>query len=639
MKITFVIDSSSSSSSSSLSFAHTSKEMNQPPQPQQRALPSISHLLPEHFNSAAFHQQRIKPNRLIQQPHPLLHTQPHLQPIYVQYQPIYNPIGQFHPNIAPQQIRPRPSFAFDSFKLDKTIQPFPTVVAPPVKKVKIEPEPPAPLDAAVKACIEAAKALIPETSMTVGSGSTETIVKTNKSQLGQSQQHQQICLNFRNFSINLGTRATNLTSNQYGTATADKSHFASVMNDSVICTSLGVLEHFSDEYQPTVNNKLKPLKFMEFLQERFQMHFCGSKSVLNQLKRLPDTEQIAIVYRMSEALRREYGHLGELHLLLKGPILGIAIYQRESGKRTYSNSMYTGRFVSPDLDLIVASGSNHDVIKSGIQDGDLIIQFRGNCLRVCDALAAQLISVPAGSDLDEIVEVFNSKLDPKIANIASVSVLGSKFDEFYLQDHQIQHSLHTERKGLLAIDQPWSYAITKHCFVLRPYLAMLYADASKINRFCPTIEFVIRKAASQSLLGIPLTEGLTNLSEVQHMTGVMIRPNGKLRYWGTGGAFVVLVDRRDASSGNWPITFPGLEDVSQVQWRSDSPVSVGEVDYHPGQMIFLMCPSVRKYWKADEIRDILGRPNRTCPEKLTNLLARLTDEVSLRSGIGAFDII
>jgi hypothetical protein len=251
----------------------------------------------------------------------------------------------------------------------------------------------------------------------------------------------------------------------------------------------------------------------------------------------------------------------------------------------------------------------------------------------------QLATIPAGSDLDDLVEAVNINLTPKTGNIISVAIFGAAFDEFYTQPHQIRHALHTERKGLLAVDQPWAYAITKHSFLLRPYLAMIYADASKINRFCPTIEFVIRKAASSIILGRPLTDSLRKLSEVQHQAGAIIRPGGKLRYWGTGGAFLVLIDRRDPTTGSWPISFPGLDSDARMIWRSDSSIPVGEVNYHVGQMLFLMCPSVRIHWQPEELVELLGRPNRTISEKLSTLISRFTDESAFRSGIGAFEIV
>lgn len=592
-------------------------------------------------------------------------------------------------------MRPRPPmFTVQSFKLDKHVRGFPpdpTVAAQMAKKARAEK--PVELDPAVQACIAAAKALSQESSSSVSNGSSidvssgsglssgegaVTSAAASVSETGSSVANSsaaatfhshlhcvpqqlsssgggahQISLNFRNFAITLGPRATNLTSNQYGTATADKSHYAAVMTDTLICTTLGLLEHFSDEYKPTVNNKLKALKFMEYLQERFQMHFCGSRSMADRLQRFPEKEELAVVYRMPDSLKAQYGHRGGLHVLRLGWSVGVAVYRASTGERLYSNSLASGgRFVAEGVQASALSDSSrfhHDVL-DGVEDGDFALIFRGCALPACDALAKQLAALPPSSDLDELCERTNAGLSFKDGNIAIATVIGSAFDEFYAQPHQFRHIVHTERKCQLSIEQPWIYAITKHAFLLRPYLAMIYADASKINRFCPTIEFIVRKVSSPSAMSRFLMPSLSKLSEVQHMAGVLLRPEGKLRYWGTGGAFIALVDRRDPA--NWAVSIPGFDEYSSSAsahtatatattslWCSETHLPVGEVNYHIGQLIFMLCPAVRLYWKRDELVELLSKPNMATSEKLSKLISRFTDERDFRSGVGAFEII
>ena len=608
-------------------------------------LPSIAQILPEHFP-----QRR----RIVLLPFP--------QPNSLHRPPPYNyvPVNlnlQHHSRNCPAthvtsanmarnhpQTQP-PGQMFSTFKLDKHQQPAKRRPSdskqPPLsKRAKGDSNSPAEgsggLDATVQACIAEAKARCAETirddSVTTRQDAAEA--------LKPADPVQQISFNFRNFSLTLGPKATNLTSNQYGTATADKTHYAAVMTDSLLCTSLNLLEAFTDEYKPTVNNKLKALKFMEFLQERFQLHFCGSRSIDDRLAgEAAVGEDVVVAYRMPESLLGQYGHRGSFHVLRQGSGVGVAIYR--GSQRLYSSCPSAGRFVSPRLEsLAMAMGADrsHDVLK-GVERGDCVVIYRGGGVRVADVLAGELAGRPVGSDLDASVDRLNASLNSKSAVIVLTAVLGDTFDELYAQPHQLRHIVHTERKGHLAIDQPWPYAITKHSFLLRPYLAMIYADASKINRFSPTIEFIVRKAMAGEASGRCLTERLEKLSEIQHMAGVVLVAGDQLRFWGTGGAFLILVDRRDARSGCWPVSFPGLQYCSPSQWRSNAPLPVGQVEYHVGDLVFLLCPAVRRYWNRDELAELLGRPNKTISEKLSTIVSRFTDERAFRSGVGAFEIV
>ena len=94
--------------------------------------------------------------------------------------------------------------------------------------------------------------------------------------------------------------------------------------------------------------------------------------------------------------------------------------------------------------------------------------------------------------------------------------------------------IHVEKRDILPSMNPGSYAITKHTLVVRPYLAMLYSDASKINRFSPTIEFILKKAKA-ALLGESILKYL-EVEEIQHMAAGMI-VGDKLKYWATRGCF------------------------------------------------------------------------------------------------------
>ena len=273
-----------------------------------------------------------------------------------------------------------------------------------------------------------------------------------------------------------------------------------------------------------------------------------------------------------------------------------------------------------------------------LRDDDLIMICRGyvdNLEDEADSLAEDASKIPPGGDLDDLLPPQGHVLDDLKGETATIlAVLGSEFDENMLKgaQYRVRHVIHVEKSGHTAIDEPWPYAITKHTLVLRPYLAMLYSDASKINRFSPTIEFVLKKAKA-SPLGESILKFLGKLSEIQHMAAGLV-VGDKLRYWATGGAFIIHLRRENPKSTEWAIRFPGLTSWSM---RELPVIPISEMLVEDGDCLLLCCPEIRLSWSENEIISVI-KSRALWPEKFQILTNRLKEEKNSKNGIGFFEI-
>ena len=273
-----------------------------------------------------------------------------------------------------------------------------------------------------------------------------------------------------------------------------------------------------------------------------------------------------------------------------------------------------------------------------LQDDDLVMICRGyadNLEDEADPLAEDASKVPIGGDLDSVLPPPGHFLDGFKGETATIlAVLGSEFDKCMLQGakHRIRHVVHIEKSGDTAFDEPWPYAITKHTLVLRPYLAMIYSDASKINRFSPTIEFILKKAKAAPV-GEPIPRILGKLSEIQHMAAGLIIGD-ELRFWATGGAFIVHLRRENPKSFEWDIRFPGL-----ISWspRDQLLIPIGDIPVLDGDCLLLCCPEIRYNWGQEEIVSVI-QSRSSWPEKFKILTKRLKEERNSKNGLGFFEI-
>lgn len=428
---------------------------------------------------------------------------------------------------------------------------------------------------------------------------------------------------FRNFAIQMGSRATNLTSNQHGTAMADKQHHSAVMTDVAMIVSIDAPSLFPN-YRPTINNKLKFLKFAEHLVERLSGHFLHQQPLdFGTWGGL----ELAVVYRQSSPVGDERRY----HVLRHAHNVGIAIYRQ--GCRIFPVSDEECRVFWNGPTKRGESPAHRQI---DLQDDDMVFLCRGYAqyLEHVDLLAREAARVEPGGDLDALLPAQGHLLRGEETAIV-LSVVGSVFDRHIEQNGplSVKHLLHLEKDGQVALEDPWPYAITKHTLVMRSYLAMLYSDASKINRFSPTIEFILRKALACPL-GVPLNASLDKLSDTQYMAGAIVTREGRLRYWAINGAFLALIRHAPNGAAMRQTIFPGLEDLT----HESSAISVGEVEVSAGDRILLLCPSIRAVWTQAELVALISHPS-TWPEKLTVMARRTQDDRTFKNGVGLFEVV
>lgn len=446
-------------------------------------------------------------------------------------------------------------------------------------------------------------------------------------------------LNFRNFAIQMSSKSTNLTSNQAGTAAADKQHFSAIMQDCVIVSSVDYINSFKN-YRPTVNNKLKSLKFNEFIQEQLHFRYNGSTASIaaDFTKAVPVKDDLIYFYKTPETFLKSNPSLSRFKIFRHSRTLGIAVYRK--GERIFPVSPEDiSDFWTRVPENVPLQGKERSI--NDFRDEDLIMICRGYPENEVDSLAEDISKVQLGGDLDDVLPPSGHIFDYLLGESATIAaIIGSEFDEFLLRgtDNRIKHVLHVEKNGHVAIDGPWPYAITKHTVVHRPYLAMLFSDASKINRFSPTIEFVLKKAMTVPI-GQSILKSLEKLSEIHHMVGAMVIGN-KLRYWATGGAILALVSSEEKNSKSfvdWNVSFPGVTTWISSSFDNSHAIPIGEIDVKSGDFILLCCPEIRHAWKQAEVVSII-KSDTVWPEKFHVLANRFKKERNSKSGLGLFEI-
>lgn len=479
------------------------------------------------------------------------------------------------------------------------------------------------------------------TTTTAAASSTShhpSVVRNHQDELFGNVSTLQAKMNFRNFSIQLGARSTNLTSNQTGSAASDKEHFAAVMQDSVVLTTTDFISAFP-HYKPTVNNKLKPLKFIEFVQEQLYGHYSETNAERSSafFQGIPPKDDLVFVYRTPDNVVSKNPSIPRYRAFRHARTISLAVYRE--GQRIFPVEAEDLDDFWMDIPKKQQAVKGKETVLEELKEGDLVMIARGyGCaasLQEADSIALKASKIAPGADLDSAI--------PPVAfdnirgeNGMILAVLDGEFDQYYMKDskYKVRHVIHVEKNGHTAIDEPWPYAITKHTLVLRPYLALLYSDASKINRFSPTIEFLIRKVC-QAPVGDSISDHLGKLSEIQHMAGGILVERDKMKFWATGGAFIIHL-RRELKSPEWTISFPGINDAFAFN-TTFANLPITETRVQEGDCVLLFCPEIKAAWRMDELVDLI-QSRSLWPEKLEILGNRLKETKNSKNGIGFYEI-
>jgi len=266
-----------------------------------------------------------------------------------------------------------------------------------------------------------------------------------------------------------------------------------------------------------------------------------------------------------------YTHQPNLVTIIKqvneGTALGVVIYD-VSGRRKFPQSLFdkfwywmNGAFKSHCRMM------QKDV---NLNTGDLIILVKkplnsplthAELVNVFDVLGQKLSKLKQSlitGDLETIINRLMPTLLDHYGLTVSRCVSVQQFDFYFraicgaLKMEHLQH-LDNRKCGLVTEPTPGSFgSTTRHNVIYRAgYYAALHMDASRLNRFKPTIDYMIRRLVCVVDDGKDSTL-FARVPEVQYHANVLLKAEGKVKVAVAGGAVVVLLFKTDGKE-SWQI--------------------------------------------------------------------------------------
>lgn len=334
---------------------------------------------------------------------------------------------------------------------------------------------------------------------------------------------------------------TIISSNAGASVTGDRQHFAAVLTNG--CLLVDSPAAFSlPQLPPTQNNKLKLLKCAEYLAREwpqvFSRHTLGLAVMREERAILsPHPNRLTVIGSSSSNNSNNSNGLNWAILKADGRIL--------------TNTSLPFQFDAQEGDWIVL----------------IRVQSRAN--RVDWPRIASILR--ASSILDDLEGSFES-VDWGITGMVA-SRLG-RFGDFEgaierlrVGGPRLQHSFHLDsRLGALteAIEPGRFGSTTRHCVIYRPgHLAALHHDASKINRFGPTIDYILKKLLHPRLGVLDLSR----ISEIQYWAYVYVSAGEALVAVG-GGAIVIALLDVDVDDGEGRVVFEDAGVICRLPAKS-----------------------------------------------------------------------
>ena len=349
---------------------------------------------------------------------------------------------------------------------------------------------------------------------------------------------------------------TNLTSNANGTVSNDKNQLAAILQRSCWLISYSDLIKNDELNLPRIqNNKLRSLKYAEFISEEWKelKGFGEVVEFIGITKNARDSSSDSCDYEVIKSKKC----LKDLNLFIIG----------KDG-----NIKFTTRTTTKSSNLILFDSIYR--IKVNLESGDTIFIFNG------DFDFEKFIMKVKSFDL---TEDFEGKAIELLLKSEQSAVLISKvkftdeFDELFKQkDTFIKYVSHLDTKMGMVVNNPIPGSFgctTRHSVIYRSgYFAALHHDASKINRFPDTINYIIRKMGNPVNIGKRMEqEGeesiLKRISDVQYFAYLLIKKDKIYLALGGGAKCVILSkDLKTITVHEIPILmeFPDLNCHDQV---------------------------------------------------------------------------
>lgn len=324
-----------------------------------------------------------------------------------------------------------------------------------------------------------------------------------------------------------------LTSNANGSVSNDKRLLGAILKQSCWLLSYGDLIK-NDLNLPLIqNNKLRCLKYAEFVAEEWQnIKIFGKDVEFIAIEKVDDAK--SDVYQVLKSTKGD-----DLHLFIIG----------KEGNLKFTTKHLVD-FV--EIDSILR-------INVKIESSDTIFMIRGgNNSNFEELLAGKNFAIfGLNEDFEQrALDLLKTTTDISALMISRLS-FANEFDKSYIidDDQGIKYVSHLDTKvGRIVgnpIPGPFGFT-TRHSVVYRTgYFAALHHDASKINRFPDTINYIIRKMGNEVNLGRRMEqEGdesvLKRISDVQYFA-YLLRRTGKY-YLALGGGAKCLVLSKDLLS-------------------------------------------------------------------------------------------
>lgn len=385
----------------------------------------------------------------------------------------------------------------------------------------------------------------------------------------------------------------NMTSNGKGTVSADKTHLGAIFTTG--CWLLSLQDALSYErLPPTLNNKLRGLKCAEYFAQEWE----------NLNVSLGDkVEFVAITRSEQSILSANPNKMTIIGSRRRGEIpLTLNIFNGKSGKK-FSSVDVILPLVKAKKDSSDGDGDGDAVIsyyslEMEIEEDDILILTRGilkeellmkisrivsseydltadlekrllkecSCSNEMDSKALMVSKVHLFNRFDENMNLQRLKRGENNGKMCVVDDVVKVKEEQEEQEEQeetsfgseiaLKHVIHLDcRKGCLTHEpSPGPFGCTtRHSVIYRSsYFAALHHDASKINRFKGTIDYIIRKVGDVDNLGKRFvsdgggmvgkdSQVLARLSEIQYFAYMLLK-GGNIHLVLGGGAKAVLLN-------------------------------------------------------------------------------------------------
>ncbi len=313
---------------------------------------------------------------------------------------------------------------------------------------------------------------------------------------------------------------TLISSNFNGSVSGDRMHFGAILRSGCWLLPTGpALAH--PRLPPTANNKLKLIKCAEFMEREWptgmEVERLGGLAIVRP-ERAPLSTQpnlMSVVGRVGAGCSN--AKTASLYWVVLNSRGRRCISWIDQPKLPFS-------FTTQEGDWLVLMRSVRD------PPDDFIIGLKRLLVGsdVLDDLEARMMEI-LPNDLTALVVskvTFPNRVDQMLMQVSFMK--------------RLSHVNHLDsRRGVLtdAVEPGRFGSTTRHCVIYRPhFLAALHHDASKINRFAPTIDYIIKK-----ILAHPQGQlDLRRISEIQYYAYVISHADSLYCTVG-GGASIVII--------------------------------------------------------------------------------------------------